>query len=88
MAEGYRRRGGVSAVAYEIRVQGHIGTAWSRWFDDLSVEELGDGTTRLSGHMRDQAALHGVLNKVRDLGLTLISVQRLEATPPELCPIS
>jgi hypothetical protein len=57
---------------YEIRVQGHIGQAWSRWFDHLTVEELGDGSTVLRGDLPDQAALHGLLNKVRDLGMTLL----------------
>jgi hypothetical protein len=61
---------------YEICVQGHIGQAWSRWFDDLVVEELDDGTTVLRGDLPDQAALHGLLNKVRDLGMTLLSVER------------
>ena len=63
---------------YEIRVQGHIGPAWSRWFDDLRVDELDDGSTRLRGDLPDQAALHGLLNKIRDLGLTLLSLQRLD----------
>lgn len=62
---------------YEIRVEGHIGQAWSRWFDGLAVEELDDGSTRLRGALRDQAALHGLLDKIRDLGMTLLSVQRL-----------
>ncbi len=64
---------------YEIRVQGHIGQAWSRWFDDLTVEELDDGATILRGDLPDQAALHGLLNKVRDLGMTLLSLQRLDS---------
>ena len=63
---------------YEIRVEGHIGPAWSRWFDDLTVEERDDGSTCLHGALPDQAALHGLLNKIRDLGMTLLSVQRLE----------
>ena len=63
---------------YEIRVQAHIGQAWSQWFDNLLVQELDDGSTRLRGMLRDQAALHGLLNKIRDLGLTLLSVQRLD----------
>ena len=62
---------------YENRVEGHIGQAWSRWFGDLRVEELDDGSTRLHGSLPDQAALHGLLNKIRDLGMTLLSVQRL-----------
>jgi hypothetical protein len=63
---------------YEIRIQGHIGQAWSRWFDHLTVEERDDGSTRLRGDLPDQAALHGLLNKIRDLGMTLLSVQRLD----------
>lgn len=63
---------------YVISVEGHIGPVWSRWFDNLTVEELDDGTTRLDGVLTDQAALHGVLNKIRDLGLPLLSVQRIE----------
>jgi hypothetical protein len=64
---------------YKIRIQGQIGQAWSRWFDDLRVEETKDGATVLRGDLPDQAALHGVLNKVRDLGMTLLSVQRLDS---------
>ncbi len=64
---------------YEIRVQGQIGQTWSRWFDGLTVEETEDGSTVLCGDLPDQAALHGLLNKVRDLGMTLLSVQRLDA---------
>ncbi|MBN1260023.1 MAG: hypothetical protein JXB35_05005 [Anaerolineae bacterium] len=63
---------------YEIRVQGHIGQIWSQWFDNLAVQELEDGATCLRGALPDQAALHGVLNKIRDLGMTLLSVQRLD----------
>lgn len=63
---------------YEIRVQGHIGQSWSRWFDDLEVDERDDGSTCLRGDLPDQAALHGLLNKIRDLGMTLLSVQCLD----------
>jgi hypothetical protein len=68
------------AMQYEIRVQGHIGQAWSQWFDNLSVQELDDGSTRLRGMLPDQAALYGLLNKIRDLGLTLLSVQQLDSS--------
>jgi hypothetical protein len=64
---------------YEICIQGQIGQTWSRWFDGLTVEETEDGSTVLCGDLPDQAALHGLLNKVRDLGMTLLSVQRLDA---------
>ncbi len=59
---------------YEIRVKGHINVRWSEWFDGLEITNLKNGETVLSGHVADQAALHGVLNKVRDLGLPLVSL--------------
>jgi hypothetical protein len=71
-------------MRYEIRVDGHLGAAWSRWFDHLTVEELDDGSTCLRGALRDQAALYGLLNKIRDLGMTLLSIQHLD--PPEPSP--
>ena len=62
---------------YEIRVEGHLGRArWSRWFDGMQVHPSEDGTTVLSGSVADQAALHGLLAKIRDLGLPLIAVRR------------
>jgi len=59
---------------YEIRVKGHINVRWSEWFDGLEITNLKNGETVLSGHVADQAALHGVLNKVRDLGLPLVAL--------------
>lgn len=70
-------------MRYEIRVQGHMGQQWSRWFDDLTVEQLDDGSTCLRGALPDQAALYGVLDKVRDLGMTLLSVQHVDANEEE-----
>ena len=61
-------------VRYCIRVKGHLGPQWSEWFDRMTVILEADGTTTLSGPIADQAALHGLLTKVRDLGLELISV--------------
>jgi len=61
---------------YEIRVRGHLDGHWAAWFDALSLNRENDGTTVLRGSIADQAALHGVLQKVRDLGLELISVIR------------
>ncbi len=63
---------------YEIRVEGHIRHRWSDWFDGLSIFHLPSGETILSGILEDQAALHGVLMKIRDLRLVLVSVNRIE----------
>ena len=59
---------------YEIRVKGHLGGRWSEWFDGLEITNLENGEALLSGEITDQAALHGVLAKVRDLGLPLVAV--------------
>ncbi|KOF09272.1 hypothetical protein AC739_15635 [Planococcus glaciei] len=59
---------------YEIRLKGHLNDRWADWFEDFSFTLESDGTTILSGAVADQAALHGLLRKVRDLGLPLISV--------------
>ena len=59
---------------YEIRLGGHLGARWSAWFDGLDVRHEEDGTTVISGPVADQAALHGLLQRVRDLGLPLISL--------------
>lgn len=64
----------MAPTAYCIRIEGHLAPDWSEWFDGMIVECQADGTTTLSGPVRDQAALHGQLLKVRDLGLSLISV--------------
>ncbi len=69
---------------YELRIDGHLDEHWSAWFGDLTLSRNTDGTTTLRGTMTDQAALHGVLAKVRDLGTTLISVNATDApAPPE-----
>ena len=65
---------------YEIRVVGHLDTRWADWFEGLSFTHESDGTTILYGPVVDQAALHGLLRKVRDLGMPLISAIRVE--PP------
>ena len=62
--------------SYEIRLEGHLEARWADWFDGLSLTQESDGTTVLSGSVVDQAALHGLLAKVRDLGLPLIAVHR------------
>ena len=63
--------------AYEIRVRGKLDLKWSDWFDGFTITPAGDTETKLIGTVADQAALHGVLHKIRDLGLPLLSVQRL-----------
>ena len=66
------------AGRYEIRLTGHLDPHWTTWFDGLTVSGEADGTTLVSGQVADQAALHGVLQRVRDLGLPLVSVIRVE----------
>ena len=63
---------------YEIRLQGHLDSRWAAWFDGLSLTHESDGTTVIQGSVVDQAALHGLLAKVRDLGLPLIAVVQID----------
>ena len=65
-------------VFYEIRIKGHIEESWSSWFQGLGVRYEEDGNTVLHGYIVDQAALHGVLMRIRDLGLPLVSVNPIE----------
>lgn len=66
-----------------IRVNGHLDPSWQEWFDHLEVAPEEAGTTLLSGVVSDQAALYGVLLKIRNLGLTLLSLDTSEASQPE-----
>jgi hypothetical protein len=66
------------AGRYEIRLTGRLDAHWAAWFGGMTVRHENDGTTVVSGPVADQAALHGVLQRVRDLGLSLVSVARLE----------
>ena len=61
-------------MVYQIRIMGHLGSEWSDWFEGLSITLQDNGETLLTGPVVDQAALHGLLRKVRDLGMVLISV--------------
>ena len=63
---------------YEICVEGHLGDSWSSWFEELTIRHKQSGQTVLTGPLADQTALHGVLMKIRDLGLPLIAVNRVE----------
>lgn len=63
---------------YEIRILGHLDNRWADWFEGLTMTLEDNGETRLAGLVVDQAALHGLLRKVRDLGMPLLSVNRIE----------
>lgn len=65
-------------VLYQIRIEGHLGDQWTEWFGGLTITLEEDGHTLLTGPVVDQAAMHGILRKVRDLGMPLISVNRVE----------
>ena len=71
------------AGCYRIRIQGRLERRWSAWFDGMTLTADIDGTTVLRGHVSDQAALHGLIQKVRDLGLTLLEVIQEDANPRE-----
>jgi hypothetical protein len=63
---------------YEIRIKGHLDESWADWFDGLAISHEDSGDTLLTGTLGDQAALHGILNRLRDLGVQLISVNPVE----------
>jgi len=67
---------------YEIRLRGHLETRWAAWFDGLTISHEHDGSTVLSGSIVDQAALHGLLQKVRDIGLPLVALTYVEPHDP------
>ncbi len=66
---------------YEIRVRGHLGPRWAAWFDGLDLSARDDGTTAIRGPVADQAALHGLLARLRDIGVPLVSLTEL---PPHI----
>ncbi len=70
------------SASYEIRVTGHLPPQWADWFEGLTITLEESGDTLLTGPVIDQAALHGLLKKVRDLGLSLVSVSPVEVEPP------
>jgi hypothetical protein len=77
----------VSAVdrpsqTYRLRIRGHLDPTWSTWLDDLTITQEDDGTTTLAGPLVDQAALYGLLGRLRDLGATLLGVEHLAADGP------
>ena len=63
---------------YEIKIKGHLNDSWADWFDGMAFTHESDGSTTLTGKIIDQAALHGMLKKIRDLGIPLLSVNPLD----------
>lgn len=72
------KRDPVEPMVYQIRIEGHLGCEWTEWFGGLTITQKDNGETLLTGPVVDQAALYGLLKKVRDLGLPLLSVIRIE----------
>jgi hypothetical protein len=72
-------------MIYEIRIKGHLGHQWTDWFGGLTITLEEDGDTLLTGPVVDQAALHGLLKKVRDLGLPLVSVVQVQFNETHAC---
>ena len=70
-------------MVYQIRIKGHLGREWTDWFEGLTITALDNGETLLTGPVVDQAALYGVLKKVRDVGMPLLSVNRVQADQAE-----
>ena len=68
----------MTPTLYRIRVEGHLDPEWSEWLDNMAITQEEEGTTTLSGPVVDQAALHGLLIKIRDLGLVLITVESIK----------
>jgi hypothetical protein len=67
---------------YEIRLRGHLNNRWAYWFEGLTITHEANGETRLTGAVADQAALYGLLKKVRDLGLPLVAVSQVKPNEP------
>ena len=72
------------AMIYQIRLRGHLGAEWTDWFEGLTVTLEEDGDTLLTGPVVDQAALHGLLKRVRDLGMSLVSVNQVQCNETHL----
>jgi hypothetical protein len=70
-------------LIYQIRIRGHLGRQWRDWFEGLTILLEEDGNTVLEGSVTDQSALHGILKKIRDLGLPLLSVNSVGPNPQD-----
>ena len=71
-----------NTTTYEVRVAGHLDDHWATWLDDFTLTRHDDGTTLLTGPVTDQAQLHGLLARVRDLGVPLLSLRTVDAAAP------
>jgi hypothetical protein len=78
--ELYPKTNSKQPMLYQIRVKSHLGSDWTNWFDGLTITLQENGDTLLTGPVVDQAALHGLLKKVRDLGMPLVSVNPVESS--------
>jgi hypothetical protein len=74
-------------TVYQIRIKGHLGRQWTDWFEGLAITLEEDGDTLVTGPVVDQAALHGLLKKVRDLGMPLLSVNPIEPNQPDVSEV-
>ncbi len=70
-------------MVYQIRIKGHLGCQWTDWFEGLTITLEANGDTLLTGPVRDQSALYGLLRQVRDLGMPLLSVNRVQPGPAD-----
>ena len=70
-------------LVYQIRIKGHLSQQWTDWFEGLAITQDEDGNTLLTGSLIDQAVLHGILKKVRDLGMPLLSVNSVGPGPQD-----
>jgi len=77
------RRSANTELFYQIRIKGHLSNKWTDWFEGLNIALEDNGDTLLTGPVVDQAALHGLLKKVRDLGMPLVSVNRINPGPAD-----
>ena len=75
-------------MIYEIKVEGHLGDQWADWFGGAIITLEGNGDTLITGPVIDQAALYGLLKKVRDLGMVLVSVKRVQPSEKEVLDLS
>jgi hypothetical protein len=74
----------VSPTVFEIKVEGLVDDLWAEWFNGMAITYVNNAETILVGELQDQSALHGVLDRIRDLGLNLISVRRIDGDPSDL----